>query len=286
MNIFTPTLALAQAFIRSPSVQGALAGHPCDVYVAPSLSSCDHLRPAVLREKFLMSRHRLGRLAYGQPHCSQVPADVPRAEDIHERIESLRYDSLARQYREPVGVLEQLVAEADEAAMGPEVLDLEAQGLRYGHFPAIPPQRCVAALPRLVVQDDEVPDAFVFQERLAVVFLDEKGIAVPVGKEPHQFRDTGLDEMTARGLQRLQEAACEAEGHAVPAPELAAPPRGELQHLRLSECLPIQIGQQCSGSLVIAEVPTAVDVAVAGPVLQGNSPLPACLPRGGTRVGR
>src|SRR5260370_35987180 len=104
-----------------------------------------------------MCLHRLGRLAYGQSHGCQMPADVRGAEDIHERIESARHDSLARQHGEPVGVLEKLVAEADEPAMGPEVLDLEAQRLRDGYLPTRLPQRCVAALARLVVQADEVP---------------------------------------------------------------------------------------------------------------------------------
>src|SRR5438270_10906813 len=137
------------------------------------------------------------------------------------------------------------------------------------------------------MQDQEVADALVFELRLGVVRLFERRIEIAARKQLHEPEDPGLDEEYGRGLERPEEAAGQPDGHDVLVPELVALPGGKPDRFRrIGERLAIEVLQQDDHRLVVAHESAAVNVAVAGAMLQRNAPLPARLARGHTRVGR
>ena len=67
---------------------------------------------------------------------------------------------------QPGHVREQLIAFAEDPAMAAEQVDLLAQRVGDVHVPAVAPELRIVALRGVVVQDDEVADALVFELRL------------------------------------------------------------------------------------------------------------------------
>ena len=91
--------------------------------------------------------------------------------------------------------------------------------------------------------------------------------------------------MDAGGLQWLDEAAGQAQGDDVLVPVFPAPSGDEAEPARVGQTLAIQtLNQGVLGVLVGDEV-RAIDIAVAGAVLQGDAPLPAGLARRGRGPG-
>ena len=101
-----------------------------------------------------------------------------------------------------------------------------------------------------------------------------------------QVRDAHLHQVDAGGLQRLEEAAGQADRDDVPVPRLLAPPGLEAQRARLGQRRAVEVAQQDRGGLVLAHVLAGEHVAVADAVLQRDAPLPAGLARGRARVRR
>src|SRR5690349_1343530 len=90
--------------------------------------------------------------------------------------------------------------------------------------------------------------------------------------------------MKASRFKWLEKPAGKSERHAVLVPEFPPPPGLEAQQSRIGQRLAFDMLQKRRGGLVIADVARTVDVSVACPVLQGNSPLPAGLMSPGARV--
>src|SRR5580658_509869 len=103
----------------------------------------------------------------------------------------------------------------------------------------------------------------------------------------HEPEDPGLDEEYGRGLERLEKAAGEPDGDDVLVPELVALARGKPDRLGgIGERLAVEVLQQHLEGLVVADEAAAVNVAVAGAMLQRNAPLPAAGAGRHTGVGR
>src|SRR5712671_1162595 len=137
------------------------------------------------------------------------------------------------------------------------------------------------------MQDQEVADALEFELRLRVVGLLEHRIEIPARKQLHEPEDPGLAEEYGGGLERLEEATGEPDGHDVLVPELVALAGGKPDRFGgIGERLAIEVFQQEGPGLVVADEAAAVNVTVAGAVLQWNAPLPARRTRGHTGVGR
>jgi hypothetical protein len=100
------------------------------------------------------------------------------------------------------------------------------------------------------VQHDEVADALVLEARLAVVFAALDLVEAAVREEVDQALDRRLDQMDAGRLDRLEEAAGQADGDHVAVPGLLAHPGLELDQARLGQRLAVEIGQQgrCASS--------------------------------------
>src|SRR5687767_3192447 len=80
--------------------------------------------------------------------------------------------------------------------------------------------------------------------------------------------------MDAGGLQRLHKAARKTQRDAVAAPELATPPGGKAEQAWFGQRRALYVCQQRRRCFIVADVAAAVDVPIAGAVLQGNTPLP------------
>src|SRR5690606_37611822 len=94
-------------------------------------------------------------------------------------------------------------------------------------------------------------------------------------KHLEQFRDAGLDEMNARGFERLEESAREPERDDGLVPCFLAPAGREAQKVWLSERAAVEIREQRRCGFVVADVFARVHVTVTGSMLQRNAPLPA-----------
>src|SRR5262249_24406695 len=127
---------------------------------------------------------------------------------------------------------------------------------------------------RLVVQDDEVTHLVELVDLQTVVFLGVGRIERAIREDRSELRDTALDEMNARRLERLQEYPCEAERDQVLVTELATSARRKAQKARLGLRSAVEIREQCGCGLVVTDVAAAVDIPVADSMLQRNSPLP------------
>src|SRR3569832_1483050 len=77
------------------------------------------------------------------------------------------------EYRQPIGILEQLTALIDEPSMRAEVLHLLVQRVGNMHRPAVFPQGCIPPLARLVMQDQKVTDALKLVLCLPVIFVNQ-----------------------------------------------------------------------------------------------------------------
>ena len=198
---------------------------------------------------------------------------------------ALRRDALPQHDLDPGVLREQFVGHAEHAPGLAEELDAVAQAGRDLHAAAAPPEGRVGAVRDLVVQHDEVADVLDLVARLAVV-LGHVGGADALGREGlQQPHDAALDEVDAGGLQRLDEAAGQADGHAVAAPGLVPLAGRELDEPRLRQRGALHLAQQLLARLLVGQVAAAVDQPVAHAVLQRNAPLPAGLVRDGPRVG-
>ena len=172
-----------------------------------------------------------------------------------------------------------------DAAVAEEQFHLVRQRVGHRHVAAMLPER-FGALVGLVVQHDEIAAALELELQLPVVFVDVGLVERGIREEAHQPRHGRLDEVDAGRFQRLHEAAGEADRDAVPVPEFPAHAGDEAQRPRIGERFAVEVGEQGRGGLVVADVVAAVDVAVAGAVLQRNAPLPARAARRRARVRR
>ena len=154
----------------------------------------------------------------------------------------------------------------------PKQLDLGPQRVRELHVAAMIPERRVAALGGLEVQDEKIADALVLHRGEAIVFLDVGGAVARTGNKRQQPGDPGLHQMQAGRLQRLESAA--GAGDAVLVPERGSAPAGT-QKSRLGQRRSRQIRQQRGRRFVIAEIAAGVDIAAVEAALQRSTPAPA-----------
>ncbi len=139
---------------------------------------------------------------------------------------------------------------------------------------------CPRALGLVVMHDQEVANALVFEGDLPVVPIDVGLPEGAVGKVIEQQGDAAVDQMDAGGFERLEEAGGEPDGNAVLAPAHPSSSGRESQPQRIAQRAALQIGHQRLLGLIVAEEGTGVHVAIADPMLQRNAPLPAHVPGG------
>jgi hypothetical protein len=94
-------------------------------------------------------------------------------------------------------------------------------------------------------------------------------------KHLQQADDAAADQMNAGRFQGFDETARESHGDTVLQPRAPPLARLELDDARIGENLAFDIREQRLSGLLVANVTTAVDHAVADAMLQRNAPLPA-----------
>src|SRR5688572_2889837 len=203
--------------------------------------------------------------------------------EIGHGVMLLRLDSLAQHDLDPGILGEQFVGNAEHAPGLAEQFEPVPQCVGNLHGTATAPERRVLAARHVIVEHDEIPDVLELVVGLVVVFVDVRLTDAVARKHLHQADDAALDEMDAGGLEGFDEATGQSDGDTVASPGLAALPRAELDDPRLEERLALDIGQQFSLRLLIAEIAAAVHHAVADAMLQWNAPLPARLARNRAR---
>jgi len=197
---------------------------------------------------------------------------------------TLGHDVLAEHHLQPASLGEQLLVFAHDLAAGAEQRDLARCALGQLQLRAVAPEWRVIALGRLVVQHQKIAHAFVFVAGLAVELIAQRHVAMPIRKHDQQTIDAGLDQMDCGRFQRLDEAAGQPERDAIAMPDLVADAAGEAQCAWLGQRLAIEVGEQQRAGLVFAHEVAAIDMAIAGAVLQRDAPLPAGRPGIGLRV--
>src|SRR5690606_25247266 len=158
--------------------------------------------------------------------------------------------------------------------------------IRQLHVAAINPELRVVALVGVIMQHEEITDAFELPGHGAIVWLDLDRGDVAIGEERHEVGEAALDQVDAGRLERLEESGRQPERETVLVPKLLAASCDEFDDARLGAWGAIQIREQGRNRLIVADVLARIDIAVADAMLQRNAPLPAGFARGGTRVRR
>src|ERR1700733_13658082 len=131
-----------------------------------------------------------------------------------QRVVAAGLPFLADQQVQPALHREELILVHHDAAVAAEQLEPFLQALRQLHAPAMTPE-----LPRtlrlVVMHNQEVADALVFEGDLAVVAIDVGLPETAVGKVIQQQGDATVDQVNAGGFERLEEARGEPDGDAV-----------------------------------------------------------------------
>src|ERR1700688_1412678 len=179
--------------------------------------------------------------ANGRAHRLQPAAQFTEVLLVYQWVVMQGPHFLSQQHRQPVAGGEQFEVIVHDPAGLPELIDLVVERVGNRHRLALAPEGCVVPSRRLVVQNHEVPDPFVFIDGPAIVFIDQAGCEVPLREQIQEVSQPLLHQMDAGGLERLHEAAGEAECNAVLVPELPAPAGGEAQEPRLGERRPVQM---------------------------------------------
>ena len=137
----------------------------------------------------------------------------------------------------------------------------------------------------MIVKDDEVAHRLVAVDHVAVVFVALDRADAAVGKQREQLLDAVLDQVDAGRFQRLEETRRQADArrHSLPTPCLRRP-AVKRRRLRLGDRLAFEVRAACRSASRRAMKRAAIDVAVAGAVLQRDAPLPAGRMRGRARV--
>src|SRR6476469_8660243 len=99
------------------------------------------------------------------------------------------------------------------------------------------PERIAGPAGDLVVRDDEVTHVLILGARLQIVLVDVRCGETGRGKHGEQPVDTGLDQVDARRLERLQEPGGKADRDDVLVPRLEPATRGEANGPRIGKRL-------------------------------------------------
>ena len=149
-------------------------------------------------------------------------------------------------------------------------------------MPVGPPERRVRALGGAVMEHDEVPHPLVLRLHRLVVLAAESGMKASVGQIGEQVVQAELDKEDAGRLQRLDEAARQADGDTVLYPGIARTADAHLQMPRLTGlCCRTQVTPKLSFCLLRREKGAPIDIAIAAAAHQRCVPHPAGAERGG-----
>lgn len=168
---------------------------------------------------------------------------------------------------------------AEDEPLGAEQLDLRRERVGNRHRCPVAPIGGVAAFGRLEMQDDEVADTLPLEVALPVELGGDGGVGSARWQHLEQPRYAGLHQMDARRSERLHEAAGQAKRDDIAVPHPAPLAADEAQPVRFRLRGSVEIGKQGRDGLVVRYMVRRIDITIADPVLQRDTPLP-------TRVAR
>src|SRR5690606_36762257 len=188
-----------------------LAGHPL---MLPG--TCVHLLPgrgrrlAVAVEKLLVAGHGRYRAIDRLAHALEQALEIGIRQRAGQRVVDLGHHALAEHAVSPGTESEQLVLPLPRVAGLAEHLDPLGQARRQLHFAALLPQRLVA-LVEVVMQHDEISNVLQFLAADLLEAVRRRLADALEGEELHQAGHRALGQVDAGGLQRLDEAARQAQ---------------------------------------------------------------------------
>src|SRR5690606_22106122 len=198
-----------------------LAGHP---FMLPG--ACVHLLPgrgrrlAVAVEELLVAGHGRYRAIDRLAHALEQALEIGIRQRAGQRVVVLGHHALSEHAVGPGIEAEQLVLPLPRVAGLAEHLDALGQARRQLHFAALLAAGLVA-LVEVVMQHDEVADVFQLLAADLVVAVHRRLADALEGEELHQAGHCAQGQVDAGGLQRLDEAARQAERNHVLVPGLA-----------------------------------------------------------------
>src|SRR5207244_12406797 len=110
-------------------------------------------------------------------HASDQLDDLLLGNQVDRGVIAVGHEVLSHHHLHPARKGEHLVGVAEEAAAVAEQADVVGELLRNLHGAAVLPERRVAPLGRVVMQDQEVADALELEHRLLVVTIDHNRTA-------------------------------------------------------------------------------------------------------------
>src|SRR5690606_28946965 len=101
-------------------------------------------------------------------------------------------------------------------------VDTVRKRVRHFHVSILAPKVAVVSFSHMIVQDDEVANPLDLITCFVIVLIDQRLRDAAKRKKMNESAHTGDDEVNARGLQRLYEAARQAERNNVFIPHSAS----------------------------------------------------------------
>ena len=118
------------------------------------------------------------------------------------------------------------------------------QVIGHRQFLAVSPECRVVTLCLAVMQYQEIPDVLELNPGQAIVFIDI-GLLESIGREiGHQARNSGLNQVDAGGLQRLEKTGGQAQCHHVLVPDLSPCPGFEAYLQRIGQAIALDVVEQ------------------------------------------
>ena len=133
------------------------------------------------------------------------------------------------------------------------------------------------------MQGNEVTRLFILHAHQPVIFRCVGRIETAVGKASHQAADAALDQVDAGRFQGFDKARGKTQSQAILVKEFPPAAGCESERPWLTKRPAFKTAHQRGGRLVVGYVTAAIDIAVAGSMLQGNAPLPTGFTCGGAR---
>src|SRR3954451_6614564 len=128
------------------------------------------------------------------------------------------------------------------------------------------------------MQNQEITDPLVLHLVQTVEFVGRTGIDCCRSRPWHeidQVDNRRLDQENTGGFERLEEAARQSNGNTIAQPGLVAPAGRKPQQTRLTSSRGIEAGQQSNLRVALLDELAGINIAVAGAMLEWNSPLPS-----------
>ena len=151
-----------------------------------------------------MGWHACDVALVGALHRREELLELVTRKFVRERVPALRFDALTEHHLHPTGHVEELVLVAHDFPAGTEHLDLFRQRVGNRHGAKHIPERLTFASIGVIMQDDEIADAFHLKGCAAVEIFAVARAEPGYGKVVQQPVDPRLNQMNAGRFKRFE----------------------------------------------------------------------------------